>query len=66
MERVGVLDVFGDESRYFAAGGTVRINEQPEFRRAAGARGTDASGESDDGGGGGDHGAFHGYSELEV
>ena len=47
-------------------GRAVRFDEQPEFRRAAGTRRTDASGESDDGGRGGDCGAFHGYKELEV
>ena len=49
-----MLDVSGDESGYLAAGGAVRLHQQPEFRGATGARGTDPSGESDDGSGGGD------------
>ncbi len=66
MARIGMLDVPGDESRHFAAWRALRVDQQPEFRRAAGTRRADASGESDDGGRCGDCGAFHGYSELEV
>jgi hypothetical protein len=36
------------------------------FEGRQGRGGTDASGESDDGGGGGDCGAFYGYSELAI
>ena len=61
-----MLDVLGDESGYFVSGGAVRFDKQPKFRGTAGTRRTNAPGESDDGGRGGDCGAFHRYSELEV
>lgn len=61
-----MLDVSGDESGYFVSGRAVCVDQQSKFRRAARAWGTDASGESDDGGGGGYRGAFHRYSELGV
>src|ERR1700733_10073298 len=66
MARVGMLDVSGDESRLSATGGTLRFDQQPEFRGAAGARRTHAFGQSDDGGGGGDCRAFYGHSELAI
>jgi hypothetical protein len=61
-----MFDVPGNESGHFAAGGTLRFDQQSKFRGAAGARWKDSSGESNDGGGGGDCRAFHGYSGLEV
>ena len=66
VARIRMLDVPGNESRYFAAGRALRFDQQPQFRRPAGTRRADASGESDDGGGGGDRGALHRYSELAI
>ena len=66
VARVRLLDVPGNESRHSAAGRALRLDEQSEFRRPAGARWTHTSGEPDDGSGGGDFRALHGYSEVEV
>ena len=59
---VRLLDVPGNESRHSAARRALRFDEQPEFRRPAGAWWTHASGEPDDGRGGRDFRALHGYS----
>ena len=58
MARAGLFDVPGDERRSARAGRTLRFDLKPKFRRAAGAGRTDPSGQSGDGGGGGDRRAF--------
>src|ERR1017187_2146434 len=66
MARIGMLDVPGHESRHFATGRALRFDQQPQFRRTAGAWRTDAFSQSHDGGGRGDCGTFHGRKELAV
>ena len=58
VARVGMQHVPGDESRRAAAGRAMRQHLESQLRRAPGQRRPHASGESGDGGGGGDCGAF--------
>src|SRR6202023_1164979 len=66
MARVGMLDVPRHESRHPAAGRTLRLDQQSEFRRTPRPRRTHAPGQPHDGGGGGDCRTFHGYKELAI
>src|ERR1700674_3669225 len=66
MARVGMLDVPGHESRHPAATRTLRVNQQPEFRRTPGPRRTHAPGQPHDGGSGGDCRTFYRHKELAI
>ena len=66
MSRVSQLDVPRHESRHSEARRKMRFNQQPQFRRTAGAGRPHASSQSDDGGCGSNYRTLHGYSQLAV
>lgn len=59
MARSRLFDVFGNECRHIGAGPALCVDQQSQFRGAAGTRRTHASRESDDGRGGGNQGALY-------
>src|SRR5213075_185719 len=59
-----MFDVSRDEPGYFAAWGTLRLNQQSQFRRPARARWANSSCQSGDGGSRGRRGTFCGCAAV--